>query len=68
VRDNPEGGELDSANDIHKRCKKNSPVLSCIDKRKKGCDRGSDVGAVYSGRGPVSLRKPKESGRKERIL
>jgi len=39
----------------------NSPsVLSCRDKRtKEGCNRGREVGTVYSGRdgeGPVSLR------------
>jgi len=37
---NPEGGELDPAVDIHRRCKKNSPsVLSCKGKRtKQGCE------------------------------
>jgi len=33
---------------------------------REGCDRSSEVGTVYIGRdgeGPVSLRKPKESGR-----
>jgi len=44
-------------------------ILSCISKRtKKGCDRGSEVVTVHSGRerkGPVSLRKPKESGRRK---
>jgi len=63
MRDNPEGGELDPADDVHKRCKKNSPsVLSCIDKRtKEGCDRGSEVGTVHSGKdgeGPAPLWKP----------
>jgi len=32
MRDNPERGELDTADDVHRRCKKNSSVLSCIDK------------------------------------
>jgi len=50
MRDNPEGSELDPADDVHRRCKKNSPVLSCIGKRaKEGCDRGSETGTVYSG-------------------
>jgi len=53
MQDNPEGVELDH--------KKNFSVLSCIDKRtKEGCDRGSDVGTVISGRGgkvPLPLRK-----------
>jgi len=34
MQDNPEGGELDSAECVRMRCKKNSPsVLSCISKR-----------------------------------
>jgi len=43
--------ELDPADDVRRRCKKNSPfVLSCIDKRtKQACDRGSEVGTVHSG-------------------
>jgi len=70
MQDNPEGSELDPANDVSKHCKKNSPsVLSCIDKRtKEGCDRGGEVGTVHSRRDrkrPVPLRKPKESGRRE---
>jgi len=61
MRDNLEGGELHPADDGHRRCKKNYPsVLSCIGKRtKEVCDRGSEVGTVYSGRdteGPVPLR------------
>jgi len=49
-RDNPEG-ELDPAEGVRRRCKKNSPsALSCIGKRiRKGCDRSSVVGTVYSG-------------------
>jgi len=48
--DNPKVGELDSAVDVRRRCKKNSPyILSCIDKRTNdGCDRGSEVGTVHS--------------------
>jgi len=47
MRDNPEGGELDPVVDARRRCKKNSFVLSCLDKRiKQGCDRGSEVGTV----------------------
>jgi len=69
MRDNPEGGKLDPAEDVRRCCKKNPPsILSCLDKRtRKGCDRGSEVGTVHSGRdgeGPVSLRKPKESSRR----
>jgi len=54
MRGNPEGGELDLAEDVqfvHRRCKKNSFVLSCIGKRtKEGCDRGSEVGTADSRR------------------
>jgi len=36
MRDNPEGGGLAPANDVHRLCKKNSPsVLSFIGKRTK---------------------------------
>jgi len=51
MRNNPEGGELYTADDVRKLCKKNSPsVLSCISKRaREGCDQGSEVGAVHSG-------------------
>jgi len=50
MRDNP-GGELDPAEDVRRRCIKNSPsVLSRIGKRsRKGCDSGSEVGTVHSG-------------------
>jgi len=43
--------ELDPAEGVRRRCKKNSPsVFSCIGKRtREGCDRGSEVGTVYSG-------------------
>jgi len=53
IRENPEGGELDPADDERRCCKKNfSYVLSCLDKRtKEGCDRGSEVETVYSGWG-----------------
>jgi len=65
MQDNPEGGELDSAEDDRRRCKKNSPsVLSCIGKRtREGCDRGSEIVIVHIGRdeeGPVPPRKPKD--------
>jgi len=61
MSDNPEGGELDPAEGIPRRCKKNSPsVLSCIGKRtREGCDCGSEVDTVRNGRdreGPDSLR------------
>jgi len=35
MRDNPEGGELDPADDVRRRCKKFPSVLSCIGKSKK---------------------------------
>jgi len=43
MQDNPEDGELDSAADVRRRCKKNFPsILFCIGKRaKEGCDRSS---------------------------
>jgi len=68
MRDNTEEGELDPAEGIRRRCKKNfSSVLSSIGKRTgEGCDHGSEVGKVYStrgGEGPVPPQKPKESGR-----
>jgi len=70
MRDNPEGGELYSAEGVRRRCKKKFPsVVSCIGKRtKEGCDRGSEVETVHSrqdGKGPVPLRKSKESDRRE---
>jgi len=45
MRDNPEGGELNLAEVVRRRCKKNfSSVLFCIGKRtRKGCDRSSVV-------------------------
>jgi len=45
MRDNLGGGELDPADDVHRRCKKNCPsVLSCLGKRiKEDCNRGSEV-------------------------
>jgi len=51
MRNSQEGGESDHARGARRRCMKNSPsVLSCIGKRiKEGCDRGSEVGTVYSG-------------------
>jgi len=30
MQDNPEGGELDPAEGVRRRCKKNSSVLSCV--------------------------------------
>jgi len=69
AKQSSEGGELDPANDVRRHRKKNSSVLSCIDNRtKKGCNHGSEVGTDHNGRdgaGPVTLRKPKESGRRE---
>jgi len=49
MRDNPGGGESDSAEGVRRRCKKNSPsVLSCIGKRTTE-GGGSEVGKVHSG-------------------
>jgi len=51
MRDNSERGELDLAEDVRRRCMKKSSVLSSIGKRiKEGCDRGSKVRTVHSGR------------------
>jgi len=48
MRKNP-GGELDPAEDVRRRCKKNS-VISCIGKRtREGCDHGSEVGQFTAG-------------------
>jgi len=45
-----QNGELDPAEGVHRRCKKNSSVLSCIGKRtREGCDCGSIVGTVHNG-------------------
>jgi len=47
MRDNPEGGELDPAEDVHRLCKNNFPsvFILCIDKMtQKGCDRGRKSG------------------------
>jgi len=65
MQENPEGDELDdSVIDDRRRCKNNSPVLFCIDKRtKESCDRGSKVGTVYGE--PVFLRRPKESHKRD---
>jgi len=60
--DNPKGGELDLAVDGRTRCKKNSSVLSCIDKRtKEGCDRDSAIRTVHNRlrrKGPIPPRRP----------
>jgi len=69
MRDNLGVGEVNLTNDVHRDCKKKSSVLSCIDKKKNvGCDRGSEVWTVQSERNekePVSLRKLKESDRRD---
>jgi len=69
MRDNPGGRESDHAEGVRRRSKKNSPsILSSKGKRtKEDCDRSSVVGTVHSGRdreGPVTPKKPKESGRR----
>jgi len=52
MRCNLEGGELDPSEGVRRRCKKNTPsVLTCIGRRtREGCDRGSEVETVHSGR------------------
>jgi len=49
--DNPRIGELDHAEGVRKRCKKNSSsVISSIgNKTREGCDRYSEGGTVDSG-------------------
>jgi len=56
MRSNP-GGKLDPADDVHRRCKKNSPYdLSCISKRtKEGCDSGSEIGIIHSWRDEIGI-------------
>jgi len=50
MRDSQGESESDPAEDVRRRCMKNSPsVLSSIGKRTKGCDRGSEVETVHSG-------------------
>jgi len=47
MRDNAEGDELDPAEGVRWRCKKNSSFLAYIGKRiREGCDRGSEVWTV----------------------
>jgi len=47
MQDKPEEGELDPAVD-DRRCCKNSPILSCIDKRtKEGCDKAKKSSNLY---------------------
>jgi len=63
MQDNPEGGELDPAEDVHRRCKNYRSVLSCMDERtREGYNRVCEVGIVHSGRdgkGPVDdWRRP----------
>jgi len=54
MQGNPEEGEIYPADNVRRRCKKNSSVLSCIDMRtKEGRDSGSEDGTVHSGRGRV---------------
>jgi len=67
MRNNSEGSELDLAEGVRRRYKKNSPsVLSCVGKRtRKGCNRGSEVGTVHrGGEKRVPLRKRKQCGRR----
>jgi len=63
MRDNPEG-ELDPAEGVLGRCKKNSTfILTCIGKRtKEGCDRGSAVGTGHRGRDGEGPVPPEETG------
>jgi len=42
--------EENPAEDVCRRCKKNSPsILSCIGKKIEGCDRGTKVGQFTAG-------------------
>jgi len=63
MRDNPGGDELDPAESVHRCCKKNSPsVLFCTGKRtREGCDRGSEVWTVHSGRDGEGLVPPRKA-------
>jgi len=51
MQDNPEGGEIDLAVVVRRRCKKNFlSVLSCVGKRTTDdCDHGSEGGTFHSG-------------------
>jgi len=62
MRNNPEGGELDPVDDVRRRCKENSPVLSCIGKRtREGCDHGIEVGTTVGS--PWNSSTPPSLGR-----
>jgi len=55
------GGELDPAEDVRRRCMKNSPsvLFGVFKTTREGYDRGNEVWIVYSGRdreGPVYQR------------
>jgi len=69
-RDDPEGGELDPAVDVRRRCEKNSPsgFLAQTGGQKKTVTVPAKSGQFTAGevgKGPVSLRKPKEFGKRE---
>jgi len=71
MRDKSEGGESDPVVDVRRHCKKNSSVLSCIDKRTKSSDRGSEFRIAHSGQNrewPVPLRKPRKSDKRENYV
>jgi len=59
--------DLDQRSKWKKSCQRGSDARLHGKRTKEGCDRGSKVGTVYSGRdgeGPVPLKKLKESGRR----
>jgi len=61
MRDSPEGGELDPAEGVRRRCKKNYSVLSCV---VRGQEKAVTVAASDSDRIiTIPRRKPKKSGR-----
>jgi len=59
MRDNPEGGEFDPADDVRRRYKNSPSVLSYTDKRtSEGYDRGSEVETVHNGRDGEEKDRP----------
>jgi len=68
MRDSSKGGELDLADGVRRRCKKNSsPVSFCIDKRTKEAvtvaakSKQFTLHSRRGGEGPVSLEAFAES-------
>jgi len=53
-----QGGELDPAEGVRRRCMKNSSVLSCIGKRRlRQWQRSRDSSQRMNGEGPVTPMK-----------